>query len=695
MKRYLFSFIISILMPVSIMAQSVNVTFTGRDANNSWVQLNRVVITNLTKGWQEELVWPDTTLIMQNGTSIHDVETGSAPSLQLFQNNPNPFDGSTNVLLTVADAGAVALEITDVNGHIVGTHRVRPKLGAHQFRVTLSAAGTYVMTARQNGKTSSIKMVNNGGGKGDGIEYVGIVETWCTAPLQPKSGTRDNTTNSFDFGDQMEYVGYATINSEECESQHVTQAQESSETIVLQFTETQTEDDPFSYSMEDTVFIICSMACDFECTSLPFDITDFEADAAITQASDILGVRVKVEHSFIGDISITLICPNSRSVQLMPDHSDNVGGVYPTYFGIENNTDGDFSYCDPTPNPPGTGWNYCWSEDTLYAQNNGYCFLSANIGHDRERTVDSSHLAIGHPGEDNFVQGQQYYMPYQPFSNLVGCPLNGLWEIQICDEAGMDNGYVFAWEIIFSPNLSGGPSIDLERACPGTPILTDVDGNVYKTLQLGNQCWMRENLRTTRYADSTLIPLSTSTSLSSTTEPYRFVPNGRASNIHTYGFLYNWAAVMHGEPASASNPSNVQGVCPTGWHVPSSAEWSELLSYVGSQSEYLCDNNSTNIAKSLASTTGWEISTTDCAIGNNQNENNATGFSAYPAGTHSSSHYGFGTRTRFWSSTEYQNNTVNAFDIHLVSGLGYVQEENSYALCTGKGHSESVRCIKD
>ena len=185
MKRNLFSFIFSILMPVSIMAQSVNVTFTGRDANNSWVQLNRVVITNLTKGWQEELVWPDTTLIMQNGTGIHDVETGSAPSLQLFQNNPNPFDGSTNVLLTVADAGAVALEITDVNGHIVGTHRVRPQLGVHQFRVTLSAAGTYVMTARQNGKTSSIKMVNNGGGKGDGIEYVGVVEAQNFAPLQP------------------------------------------------------------------------------------------------------------------------------------------------------------------------------------------------------------------------------------------------------------------------------------------------------------------------------------------------------------------------------------------------------------------------------------------------------------------------------------------------------------------------------
>ena len=696
MKRLLFSLILAILLPLFAMAQSVPVSFTGRDANNRWVQLDRVVITDQTKGWSETIAWPDTTLTMQNGTGIDDYANNG--NIGLSQNNPNPFNGTTDVLLTVADAGAVTLEITDVNGRVVVPAtdistivRANNHSPQHQFRITLSAAGAYIMTARQNGKTASIKMMNNGGGNGDAIEYAGTVRANNYSPRQ----SRGNTANPFNIGDQMEYIGYATINGEECESQHVTQVQETEETIVLQFREAQNEDDPFSYSMEDTVFIICSMACDFECTSLPFDVTDFEADAAITQASDILGVRVKVEHSFIGDISITLICPNSRSVQLMPDHSHDVGGVHPTYFGIENNTDEDFSYCDPTPNPPGTGWNYCWSEDTVYAQNNGYCFLSANIGHDRERTVDSSHLAIGHPGEDNFVQGQQYYMPYQPFSNLVGCPLNGLWEIQICDEVGMDNGYVFAWEIIFSPNLSGGPSIDLERACPGTPILTDVDGNVYKTLQLGNQCWMRENLRTTRYADSTLIPLSTSTSLSSTTEPYRFVPNGRASNIHTYGFLYNWAAVMHGEPASASNPSNVQGICPTGWHVPSSAEWSELLSYVGSQSEYLCDNNSTNIAKSLASTMGWKTSTTDCAIGNNQNENNATGFSAYPAGTHSFSYDGFGGRTNYWSSTEYQNNTLNAFDILLDSGWCYVMEENSYAACVGKGNSESVRCLKD
>ena len=675
--------ILAILLPLFAMSQSVPVSFTGRDANNRWVQLDRVVITDLTKGWSETIVWPDTTLTMQNGTGIYDVETMCTSSLQLSQNNPNPFNGTTDVLLTVADAGTVTLEITDVNGHIVGTHRVRPQCGIHQFRITLSAAGTYILTARQNGKTASIKMMNNEGGKNDGIEYAGIVETMCTSSLQAKSGTRGNTTNPFNYGDQMEYVGYATINGEECESQHVTQAQETEETIVLQFRAAQLSDiDPYSFSTEDTVFIVDGHNCD-ACSSIPVNITGFEQDAAITQASDILGVRVKIEHSFIADISITLICPNSRSIQLLPQKSHNLGGQTFTHFGIECTTDG--SYCNALDNTPGTGWNYCWSEDTIYAQNNGYCFLSANHSHDREKTVDSSHLAIGYPGEDNFVQGQQYYMPYQPFSNLVGCPLNGLWQIQICDEIVSDNGYVFGWEITFSPNLSGGPSIDLERACPGTPILTDIDGNVYKTIQLGNQCWMRDNLRTTHFADNTLIPFGNT---SSDTDPLRYHPGYSYSHIHTYGYLYNWTAMMHGAATSSTNPSGVQGICPDGWHVPSRAEWTELLDYVSSQSEFLCDGNASNIAKSLASTHGWESSTRSCAIGNNQSENNETDFSVLPAGDDIS-----GTMSSlsvFWTTTGSPNPS-DSISFDYSSSFVEINEGGPNI----RNGFSSVRCLKD
>ena len=190
------------------------------------MQLNRVAITNLTKGWQETIYWPDTTLTMQNGTGID--ESVAHGGFALSQNNPNPFTVTTDVNLTVADAGTVMLEIADGNGKIVGTHRVRPEIGTHQFRISLSAAGTYVMTARQNGKTSSIKMVCNGAGNGNRIEYIGMAQT-ITYVL------KSTTTNPFNFGDQMEYVGYATINGTEYESARISQMQGVSQTFALVF----------------------------------------------------------------------------------------------------------------------------------------------------------------------------------------------------------------------------------------------------------------------------------------------------------------------------------------------------------------------------------------------------------------------------------------------------------------------------
>lgn len=206
-----------------------------------------------------------------------------------------------------------------------------------------------------------------------------------------------------------------------------------------------------SLAVDSTVFIPDGPNCSTQCYSSAVNFTAFPPNATITQASDILGVRLNIEHSFIGDINISLICPNNRSVLLMPDHCGNVGGTNSAYFGLYYEPDG--SYCNASDNTQGTGWNYCWSENSTYAQNSGYCYINANIGHDRSSTVDSSHVAHGYPGQGGFTQGQQYYTPYQSFSNLIGCPLNGLWQIQVCDTWSSDNGYIFSWELTLDPNL--------------------------------------------------------------------------------------------------------------------------------------------------------------------------------------------------------------------------------------------------
>ena len=111
------------------------------------------------------------------------------------------------------------------------------------------------------------------------------------------------------------------------------------------------------------------------------------------------------------------------------------------------------------------------------------------------------------------------------------------------------------------------------QPCSGIPTLTDIDGNVYNTVQIGSQCWMKENLRVTKYANDTTIPLWNSTNFSTV---YRYYPDNDSSNVSTYGYLYNWAAVMGGSGSSSTNPSGMQGICPAGWHLPSDAEWTQL-----------------------------------------------------------------------------------------------------------------------
>lgn len=211
-----------------------------------------------------------------------------------------------------------------------------------------------------------------------------------------------------------------------------------------------------SLAVDSTVFIpdgpYCESALGSQCYSSAVNFTAFPPAATITSAADILGVRLNIEHSFIGDINIKLKCPNGRSSLLLPDHCGDLSGACSSgsYFGLYYEPDGD---CYPQNNTQGTGWNYCWSENTTYAQNNGYIFQAGNVGNDVSSTVDSSHLAVGFPGSAGFVPGSQYYRPYESFSNLIGCPLNGRWEIEVCDTWGSDNGYVFSWELTLDPRL--------------------------------------------------------------------------------------------------------------------------------------------------------------------------------------------------------------------------------------------------
>ena len=233
-----------------------------------------------------------------------------------------------------------------------------------------------------------------------------------------------------------------------------------------------------------------------------------------------------------------------------------------------------------------------------------------------------------------------------------------------------------------------------EKSCPAAPTVTDHEGNVYATVQIGNQCWMRENLRTTHYSDGTPIPAGSDTS---SITAYRYYPNNDSTYVYSYGYLYNWKAVMRNSSSSDANPSGVQGICPTGWHVPSKTEWLQLKSSVKSQSQNICGSGSGDhiyYEKSLAYVMEWDTCLSTCTIGNIQTTNNATGFSAVPAGCYSVFNNYFnnmGTSAAFWSSS-LDNNvgfTTNEPASVVLFNCGY----SSFLTRSDSSMGLSVRCV--
>ena len=766
MKKLL-SFLAVVLISAAAFAQSVTLTFTAKDAANQHVQLNRVSITNLTKGWQETIYWPDTTLTMQNGTGIADVETHRGTSLQLSQNNPNPFTGTTEVSLMVAEEGEVMVEISDITGRVVETQCIASlQAGTCKFRVTLSTSGTYVMTARQNGQISSIKMVCNGGGDGNRIEYTGVVETHGRASLpssQPKNGPKYTTNQPFNFGDQMEYVGYATINGSEAESQRIMQAQGASQTFTLQFAETQTQIQLPTVTTSAVSNITSSSATAGGTVISDGGATVFDRGVCYSTASmptvsdncihigqgtgafsgNITGLNDNTTYyvrayamssagvAYGNEVSFTTTSTSAITVTTDPvtSISSNVatcGGTV-IYDGEENIMVRGVCW-NTSPNPTanhshttdGSGVGHFTSQltgltlsttyyvrayatsvfGTVYGNEVEYTHIilptvtTASVSNITTNAVTCGGNVTNSGGATVTARGVCWSTSQNPtVSNSHTTNGNGMGSFT-SSITGLTAGttyYVRAYATNSAGTAYGNelyfttPGAYDGQPCPGATTVTDIDNNTYNTVMIGTQCWMKENLSTTRYANGVNIPMGSTWSF---TDPYRYAPDNNNANVSTYGYLYNWSAVMHGASSSSSNPSGVQGICPNGWHVPSDAEWTQLFYYVGSQPQYQCDNSSGNIAKALASTTGWNSDASTCAVGNNSSTNNATGFSALPAGYGLGGYYDFGGDASFWSATENYDDYAYLRSL-LYYGAGV------YRYSDYKYDGFSVRCVRD
>jgi uncharacterized protein (TIGR02145 family) len=210
-----------------------------------------------------------------------------------------------------------------------------------------------------------------------------------------------------------------------------------------------------------------------------------------------------------------------------------------------------------------------------------------------------------------------------------------------------------------------------------TTILSDFDGNIYNAVTIGNQVWMKENLKTTKYRNGDLIGTTTSDMRSESMPKYQWAYDGIESNVATYGRLYTWYAV-----------TDTRNVCPIGWHVPTDAEWTILTDYLTANG-YGFEGSGSDIAKSMAATSGWALSTVVGTSGYGQASNNSSGFTALPTGMRdlSAEFSSFDKITTWWSSSEYDS--TFAYGRYMTYGFSDVFREHPY-----KAYGNPVRCLR-
>jgi uncharacterized protein (TIGR02145 family) len=216
--------------------------------------------------------------------------------------------------------------------------------------------------------------------------------------------------------------------------------------------------------------------------------------------------------------------------------------------------------------------------------------------------------------------------------------------------------------------------------CPDMPTITDIDGNTYNTVQIGSQCWMKENLKTTAYQDGAPIPNVTDNNAWQNLAIGAYVwYDNDISWKGPYGALYNWYAMV-----------DANGLCPTGWHVPTNDEWTVLTDFIGGTTSP--HGNELKSCRQVNSPQGGGCNTNEHPRWHESNEHGTDdyGFSGLPGGYRDydgAFHYYVNT-CYWWSYTEYS--FYNAWFRSLYWDHSFVGVNND-----DKRVGFSVRCLRD
>jgi len=748
MKRILLSTLILVASLCSLIAQNITIRFSGRSQDNLYMRLDSVAVHDISQQWERTIFYPDTVLI----AILNSIENQNSPSFSVSQNSPNPFDGKTEVAISIPNDCTTTIQISDINGRIQAQTTQKLNAGTHTFEINLTTPQAYILSATANGKTSSIKMINTGKGCSNSISYIGQTS-------QQKLIVND----IFQLGDQMKYIGYATFEGASVTSTTITRTQNASENITLSF--------PINISGATDVPQVST----FQATEVSQTSATMNGKATFSAPLQTTGFYYGTSTSSMSNNITTTQSPTGNFSYLLSGLEPGTTYFYRAYaiYNDEIYTGEIKSFTTDSPNgnhdltvtftSKGHSTNYQYLYlyiplDSIKVVNQTRNWEQTLIFPDTIMNVDFNNTKLNINGNASSGDRMTYtgYTSYrgvlysqQTQRYLYSSTLEFMFEIPFCDDKYIHieindcepvtyNGITYSqsghYEIERYPTAYHCDSIiilDIEirnhifteinvstcddsytwadntytesgiyqqtftsvHGCDslvslnltvGNGFTDERDGNSYCTVTIGNQVWMAENLR--------YLPSVNRGTDESWTESRYYVYGYQGTNVDDAKDTYNYA-----EYGVLYNFIAAQTACPSGWHLPSDSEWTELEIYLENNGYnfdgYVDTDNDREthnvIAKSLASTYNWTVSDINNTPGCLQQKNNSSGFNGKPAGwkTLNGQFAYINENGTWWSSTPYSN---HHWDRYLHFTRTYVTRSHN------ENHiGMSIRCIQD
>jgi uncharacterized protein (TIGR02145 family) len=721
MKRILI--LIGILCALKANSQDYYITFSGAGESSS---VETVSVENLTSGILLVMNGSDILHLTNIVTGNHSTEYNISPGIRIY---PNPVTDNSMVEICPPEAGNARITILDMTGKPVTTIQSYLEKTKQSFRLSGIKNGFYLINVKGNNYQFSGKLLSGGSSAGiAGIEKQNsIIQTAEEKPQKArKKGALATVDMAYTPGDRLKFFGksgiYRTVK---------TDIPASDETVSFNFYKC-TDGDNNNYPVVEIGNQVW-MAENLKTTRyndgslIPYVTDDADWLAYYSPAycwysndeatnKDTYGALYKFYAISPGTNGNRNVCPIGWHVGGYPSTGETPSTYRTGGYLRETGTTHWLS-----PNIDATNeWGYTALPAGKRASNGVFSGIGAGTqwwtggqanthgGFDYPRSGEFFGLATSSLGVTftDMVTGfsvrckmGEAELPIITTSSVSFVTLNTATSGgNVISDGGLSVTRGICWSTLENPTIANNKTIvgtgigefesSISELIPGTIYyvkayatnsmgtaygnqiifstkIADIEENTYNTVTIGAQVWMAENLKTTKYNDGTIIPLVTDNTVWSnlTTPGYCWFNNDQTSYKPTYGALYNWYSVNTGK------------LCPTGWHVPSDADWTILSNYWGGEEVAGGKLKEAGTAHWLSPNTG---------------ATNERGFTALPAGnrTDNAIFYDVGNFGYWWSVTG--DNTTSAW-LRYLSYNSSTLNKVSYDRKSGF----SIRCLKN